>query len=754
MRASASDAQNTGGPPVAVYYASASILGLAFTLVLLILAWNAAKDEQERAFARETLAAQERLSTRVRDLDRLLAQFTSLLQQGLSRPALSRLCERARRNEPALDAVAILRAVEADDHPSPQTLCGPPDGWPTREAMQSAIAAFPESRESFPLRGSREAGEQHPVLVQRWLATGHTGDVLVMLRVRASALLQGVPLPPGLALLLEMESRGPLGRVTLMERNPIIRKSGSLEPQPLSDVQSSEFTNYSVRLELRRPWTLKQFDVGMLASALILGLGVTLLMLALARARELRIRELALRNAVIEAQVADQTQELAAARDEALVAARAKSDFLARMSHEIRTPLNAILGSLEALMNMQATPEQSSLLRMCGRAGEGLLILVNDVLDLSKIEAGQLQLERVEYSPREVMEEAAGMQALQAAGKGLVLITDLAAALPLVCIGDPVRLRQVLLNLLGNALKFTQHGKVVLKAWVEDEENSTAVPVLHFQVRDTGIGIPPEKLETVFERFAQADSSTTRRFGGTGLGLSISRQLMEGMGGRLWAENPAGGGGCLQGSLPLHIVTRAPLRDVDSAERPAGVSLTGANSSQRAALQQAPVSLVAGVGTDAAARASAAEARTIGSPPASECDVPRRTLLLVEDNDDNRQLLHLFLRGHSWDITDAADGVEAVQKCAERSFDLVLMDIQMPRLDGHAATRAIRVAERTAGRRAARIIALTAHALPEELDRILEAGCDGYLTKPLKKRVLLDFLAAEQGGVHESRHTD
>lgn len=708
---------------MAVYYASACMLGLAFTLVLLVLAWNAAKDEQARALARETLAAQEQLSIRVRDLDRLLAQFTSLLQQGIARPVLSRLCKQARRSEPALEAVAILRALEADDYSSPQTLCGPADGWPTREAMRSAIAAFPDSGESFPLRGSRETDEQPPVLVRRSAVAGHTGDVLVMLRVRASALLQGAPLPPGLELLLEMESRGPLGRVTLLQRNPPTQKSGPLGPGPLSDVQSSEFTNYSVRLELRRPWALTQFDLGMLASALILGLGVTLLMLALARARELRIRELALRNAVIEAQVAEQTQELAAARDEALVAAGAKSDFLARMSHEIRTPLNAILGSLDALMNTQTTPEQASLMRMCERAGEGLLILVNDVLDLSKIEAGQLQLERVEFSPREVMEEAAGMQVLQAAGKGLALVTDLAAALPSLCMGDPVRLRQVLLNLLGNAIKFTQHGEVVLKAWVEDEAGPAAVPILRFEVRDTGIGIPPEKLEAVFERFAQADSSTTRRFGGTGLGLSISRQLMEGMGGRLWAESPAGGGGCLQGSLPLHIATHAPLRDIDFAERPAGEMLPETHSNRHAALQCALENL-----------------------PAGECDVPRRSLLLVEDNHDNRQLTQIFLRGQSWDITDAADGVEAVQLCAERSFDLVLMDIQMPRMDGHAATRAIRAAERAAGRPAARIIALTAHALPEELDRILEAGCDGYLTKPLKKRVLLDFLAAEPGG--------
>jgi signal transduction histidine kinase/CheY-like chemotaxis protein len=562
----------------------------------------------------------------------------------------------------------------------------------------------------------------------------------------------------------------------------------------------------------------------MLASAMILGIGVTLLMLALARARELRIRELALRNAVIEAQVAQQTQELAAARDEALVAARAKSDFLARMSHEIRTPLNAILGSMEALMDTQATPAQSHLIRMCERAGQGLLVLINDVLDLAKIEAGQLLLEQVEFSPREVLEDAVGMHALAAAGKGIELATDLSAGLPLVCRGDPVRLRQVLLNLLGNAIKFTREGEVVLNAWVEEETGTTGLPMLRFQVRDTGIGIPSEKLETVFERFAQADSSTTRRYGGTGLGLSISRELMEGMGGRLWAENPAQGGCCLQGSLPLQVVTHAPLARVEAANG-RRVLLVEGGSTQRECLKRALESLGADVRASADGATAASQinaswhpthiiwglkndatdpltaldtlARACPSPPRrvvllpalsgalpARCaaagvevgikpprqdsllawlearaggpdatampssvighpDPARHSLLLVEDNDDNRQLVHVFLRGQCWDITDAVDGVEAVRLCNEHAFDLVLMDIQMPRMDGHAATREIRQSERASGRPATRIIALTAHALPEELERTLAAGCDGYLTKPLKKKTLLDFLDAE-----------
>ncbi len=807
-------------PPVALYYATALFLGLAFTLSLLVLAWNAAQGEQARAFARETLAPQERLGNRLRELDRQLGQFITLVQQGIPSAVLARLCEQARTREPALDGFALVAPDAGGNANGSQNLCGAAHDWPTREALLGAVAAFPESQDAFPLRAP-SGGEGHQLVLAQHCPMPGSVERALMMRIKGTALLQGVPLPPGLGVRLEIESRGPLGRVTLLARELPARARAPWAPSPLVNSRLSEFTNYAVRLELSRAWTPAQLDFGMLASAAILGLGVTLLMLALARARELRIRELALRNAVIEVQVAQQTQELAAARDEALVAARAKSDFLARMSHEIRTPLNAILGSMEALMDTQTTPAQSHLIRMCERAGQGLLVLINDVLDLAKIEAGQLLLEKVEFSPRDVLEEAAVMHTLAAAGKGIELVTDLSASLPEACQGDPVRLRQVLLNLLGNAIKFTHEGEVVLKAWMEEASGTPELPVLHFEVRDTGIGIPPEKLESVFERFAQADSSTTRRYGGTGLGLAISRELMEGMGGRLWAENPAQGGCCLKGSLPLQAMTRAQGWAASGRR----VLLVEAGTSQRESMKRAleslgadvrvgaddvsaagqisaswhPALIVWGLKHDATdpltaldtlargcpapprlvvllpalsgdlpARCAAAgvevgikpprresllswleagatmpDAATLLPPPAARPASARRSLLLVEDNDDNRQLVHVFLRGQCWDITDAVDGLEAVRLCTEHSFDLVLMDIQMPRMDGHAATHEIRQLERASGRPPARIIALTAHALPEEHERILIAGCDGYLTKPLKKKTLLDFLAAE-----------
>ena len=232
-------------------------------------------------------------------------------------------------------------------------------------------------------------------------------------------------------------------------------------------------------------------------------------------------------------------------------ASRTKSDFLASMSHEIRTPMNAIMGIADLLAKTPLSPEQDKYVQIFRRAGDNLLNLINDILDLSKVEASQLELERTGFSLNDLLEKVTEMVAVRAHEKGLALVCEIAPNVPTDLVGDPTRLRQVLLNLLGNAIKFTESGEVSLR--VAPDADSTVPTALRFTVSDTGIGIPGEKLGRVFERFTQADSSTTRRFGGSGLGLTISKRLVELMGGRIWVESEVGKGSVFSFAVPFEI---------------------------------------------------------------------------------------------------------------------------------------------------------------------------------------------------------
>ncbi|QDU63865.1 Aerobic respiration control sensor protein ArcB [Planctomycetes bacterium Pan216] len=384
--------------------------------------------------------------------------------------------------------------------------------------------------------------------------------------------------------------------------------------------------------------------------------------------------------------------ELIAAREEALAATRAKSQFLANVSHEIRTPMNGVIGMTARLLRSSLSADQRESLEAVRDSAQALLDLLNDVLDISKIEAGKLTLRTSPFSVRRCLEEATHAVAFEASEKGLRLSTDVDPEVPDVLLGDAVRLRQVLVNLLGNAVKFTLEGSVDVRITVDggDEETKT----LHITVRDTGIGISEEQQELIFGLFVQGDGSTSRRHGGTGLGLAIARQLVEMMNGELWVESMWG-----EGST-FHFTARFPLV---SAEEQALLLADG----------------------DELADAST---REDASPR------PLR-ILLAEDNAINVKVAQSLLEDLGHEVLVTADGPETIELAQSEVVDLILLDLQMPGMGGLEVTRILRDREGESGRRVP-IVALTAHVMKGDRQRCLEAGMDDYLGKPIDEQAL------------------
>ena len=381
--------------------------------------------------------------------------------------------------------------------------------------------------------------------------------------------------------------------------------------------------------------------------------------------------------------------ELKQAKAVAESASRTKSDFLASMSHEIRTPMNAIMGIADLLAKTALSPEQDKYVQVFRRAGDNLLNLINDILDLSKVEASQLELERTGFSLIDQLEIVIEMVAARAHEKGLPLICEIAPNVPGDLVGNSTRLRQVLLNLIGNAVKFTEKGEVSLHVTLEPD---TSIPTLRFTVSDTGIGIPADKLDRVFERFTQADTSTTRRFGGSGLGLTISKQLVELMGGRIWVKSEVDKGSMFAFAVPF--------------EKWAGATLRGAVQ--------------------------------VGADP--QLPLAPLRILLAEDSPDNCLVTMAYLEDTPYRVEIAETGAIACEMFAAKPYDLVLMDRQMPVMDGLTATRKIRAWELANDRRPTPIIALTASALKGDREMCLAAGCTAFLTKPIKQEVLLQAI--------------
>lgn len=847
--------KNKRGSPRWLVYAVAIVFGVIFSLTLMSIAWNNALDNNKREFSLESVSLKNTVFSNVRTAYNSLNSLSAFLtvNRDFHEHEFSILSKDLLQQFPYIEAVVFSSYIvedgvlEAEQYTSSQQLGSFPvqyqharkkhpfNKWhdlARDERYQQAMKAMFHSDSVVTAAIPAGDGRNRDYWMFKRLQVGNAeqGDKtnnifgMIAIFVKTDKLLGTRLANSNLSVTMLNDSISLSGRQLLYDLKTDTDES-KWSVVELSEEGVTQFPMYSVKLSIGREVAWSEVDKSLVYIVLLIGLGVTLLLVALVRSKDQQARQLRERNTVIESKVEEQTKELALARDEAIEASRIKSEFLAGMSHEIRTPLNAIIGMSELLSETPLSHEQKNYISVFKKAGDTLLSLVNDILDLSKIEANQLTLENIEFDLLEAVEECAEIYALKAAEKGVDLLSCVDADVANLRMGDPARLRQIVLNLISNALKFTELGEIVIRVQsVPDSEHDDAVL---FSVSDTGIGIPKQKLEAIFASFTQADSSTTRKYGGTGLGLTICRSLVEMMHGKIWVESEEGKGSTFKfivrlanvttsgkvgtsTDIELHgkhvlLVDDSPTRSgiitaqlqhagaqvtsimgsVEALEKLKGdntfdLLLTNNDLSDLNGFQLIEKVKQGNIGILSLIMLQAAElnqymdklkqlgvdsylvkpvkrhellnkvndllfikqkgAQKNASSGHVEDSIKPLKILLVDDNPDNRLLIKAYLKKLPYALDEAENGQIAVDKFQQSKYDLVLMDVQMPVMDGHQATQTIRAFEQETTKEATPIIALTAHAFKEEIDKCLASGCNTHLSKPVKKTLLVDTI--------------
>jgi len=822
------------------------LLGLAFSITLMQSTWKTAIERKQKDFHFEIISIQQAVTTNVltgNDVTNNVAAFFSSNENVLSSQFnvfASDILERYRHIE-AINYYKFTGNDNVNEFPliyeygrgDTGLSLGKNiymeskfiDAIDTSISTGSVVPAPPNVENNIDRKYwlFKAIYSQNPSVIKN---KNYAGVVigLVSVLVSPTKLLGNHGLNNNLTITMFSDTSNIYGRQLLYFNNPNKSDVDKLwKVDSLSEVKLIQLPPYSIKIIIEKNLYFSDLEYHLLLVSLLISIGIIMMLYGLVRAKVQQEEELKLRNAVIEQKVDEQTKELAIARDEALEAVRMKSEFLASMSHEIRTPLNAIIGMSDLMSETSLTNEQNRYVRVFQKAGEALLSLVNDILDLSKIEAQQLVLENIPFNIVAIVEESAEIYALKAADKDIEIITRtyLNRSINISRIGDPGRLKQIILNLISNALKFTDKGEVIISLSDDSEKNKDTDNII-ISVSDTGIGIPKEKLETIFASFTQADTSTTRKYGGTGLGLTICKHLSQMMGGDITVESEEGKGSCFSISISLsrqtgqllikHKFLNKNIYVIDTSINSC-LSLeehileTGANAIKITNIHDIEDTINNGPEADAilvnsqfvfsndgideslskyvplnkvillvnpkymsrhsrtaeshglkellvkpvkckdlyyaldsVINSRSNDSRNVANIDEEYSHVDRKRILLVEDNPDNRLLIKAYLKNTPHSIDEAENGAIAVDMYKQDNYDLIFMDVQMPVMDGHEATRQIRAWEKENNKQHTKIISLTAHAMKEEIDKCMAAGCDTHLSKPIKKSTLLQTI--------------